>query len=238
MILFSVMSEDNPSAEDEESLKLIFRAGRDLVSAANGGGADQVALDIQVGENGAGVAVEDDGTGMTPDELERFFEPVGSGEPFYGAEEVQVTTTRNGETLHAYSSDPPEYNLTESEAADRKEGTRVEVRGIGVPANAAEQLDEKTIRERLALDESEWSAIVQIEPPRMEGKELPGSWEAGQLRGATVHDTLENELLNVVEVNADSVVVVPEDEAEERRIPLKGVQGLNGSRYVVKDGVL
>jgi len=71
----------------------------------------------------------------------------------------------------------------------------------------------------------------------MEGKELPGSWEAGQLRGATVHDTLENELLNVVEVNADSVVVVPENEAEERRIPLKGVQGLNGSRYVVKDEV-
>jgi len=137
------MSEDDSIVKDEESLNLIFRTGRDLVSAANGGGADRVALDIQVGENGAGIVVEDDGTGMTPDELERFFEPVGSGEPFYAAEEVQETTTRDGETLHAYSPDPPEYNLTESEAADRKEGTRVEVRGIKVPANAAEQLDEK-----------------------------------------------------------------------------------------------
>lgn len=71
----------------------------------------------------------------------------------------------------------------------------------------------------------------------MEGKELAGSWEADQLRGATVHDTLENELLKIVEVNTDSVVVVPKDEVEERRIPLIGTEGLNSSRYVINDEV-
>lgn len=117
------MSKDDPSGKDEESLNPIFRAGRDLVSAANEDGADRVTLDIQVGENCVKITVEDDGTGMTPDGLEQLFEPAGLGEPFYGAKEVQVTTTRDGKTLHAYSSDPPKYDFTVSETADRKEGT-------------------------------------------------------------------------------------------------------------------
>jgi hypothetical protein len=63
--------------------------------------------------------------------------------------------------------------------------------------------------------------------------------DPAQYRDAVIHDTIENELLEVTEVTTNAVITEPLDEegSNEKRIPMMGVQGLKGSRYVVKDDI-
>ena len=61
--------------------------------------------------------------------------------------------------------------------------------------------------------------------------------DPAQYRDAVIHDTVENKLLEVTEVTTNAVITEPlgDEEGEEKRISMIGVQGLKGSRYVVKD---
>lgn len=54
-----------------------------------------------------------------------------------------------------------------------------------------------------------------------------------QLQDATIHDTIENELYDVVVTYGDGVVVEPQEheDAERQRIPLSGNRGLQNGRY-------
>lgn len=56
-----------------------------------------------------------------------------------------------------------------------------------------------------------------------------------QLREVTIHDTLENEVYNVVTVHGDGVVVELKEggnTAQEERFPIFGNEGIRSSRYV------
>lgn len=65
---------------------------------------------------------------------------------------------------------------------------------------------------------------------------LGTQWEiTKQLRGTTIHDTLENELYDVITIYGDSVIVEPQEKEnadQQKRLPLIGNRGLRNSRYV------
>lgn len=150
------------SAATDDDLETTLNAVRDLAGAACEADADQIAIDIRVEERGPVMVVEDDGAGMTPEQLERFFAATTDEEPFYGADEVHVATTRDGHTLKAHSDDPPEYRVTELDAARWEEGTRVEIVNYDAPDDITERVTEEEIRDRAALDETDWTALLNV----------------------------------------------------------------------------
>lgn len=154
-------TQQDSSATDDETTTT-FNAVMDLAGAACEADADQIAIDIRVEERGPVMVVEDDGRGMTPEQLERFFDPSGEDDPFYGADEVHVATTRDGRTLKAHSDDPPEYRVSELDAARWEEGTRVEIVNYDAPNDITKRVTEEQLRDRAALDETDWTALLNV----------------------------------------------------------------------------
>ena len=160
------MPTKSTTATADKDLQPALRLARNLVGNASCADADRVAVDIRYGEGGVEVIVEDDGTGMTSAQLDRFFDAPGGEDPFEGAEEVHVATTRNDTTLKAHSTDPPEYRSTELDGAEWEEGTRVETRGVPAPDDIIERLNSETVRDTLALGDDDGLAVVTIREKR------------------------------------------------------------------------
>lgn len=161
------MSKKNKSKMDDgnehkQNAEIARKAAFDLVGAANSRGADRLAVDIRVEEAGPVIVVEDDGSGMTPEQLDDFIGSTEEERLFYGADEVHIATTHDGRTLKAHSYNPPEYDVTSMEAARREEGTRVEVVNFTGPDDLTKHLDEEELREDLHLDKSDWTALLNV----------------------------------------------------------------------------
>lgn len=133
----------------------------DLAGAACESGADTVGFDIRVEEAGPAIVVEYNGQGMSPEELERFFDASSRDVPFYGADEVHVVTAKNGRAWRARSKNPPEYQVTEYDG-DWETGTRVEMVNYDAPDDIVERVSEEELREFAALDQTDWTALVSI----------------------------------------------------------------------------
>lgn len=133
----------------------------DLAGAAYENDPDRIAIDIRVEDVGPVLIVEDDGEGMTPAELKRFFDASDEEVPFYGADEVHVVTAKNGHAWRARSTNPPEYQVTEYDS-NWEAGTRVEVINYDAPDDIVDRISEKELREYAALDEDDWTALVSV----------------------------------------------------------------------------
>jgi HSP90 family molecular chaperone len=155
------MQTATTSMAQNDDIQPIISLARGLVSNASCADADRVAVDVHSRDDSATVIVEDNGRGMTETQFERFFEPTGGDDPFAIGEEVIAATRRDGRTLLVDSEDTGEYPIVEVDR-DREEGTRVEVRGIDAPDDLTERLSAETLRKRLALDESDWTALVTV----------------------------------------------------------------------------
>lgn len=150
------------SFEEKDPTEPTKRAVRDLAGAAYEGDPDQIAIDIRVEDAGPVLIVEDDGEGMTPAELERFFDASSEAVPFYGADEVHVVTAKDGRAWRARSENPPEYQVAEYDSGHWEEGTRVEIVGYDAPNDIGDRISEEELREYAALDESDWTALVHV----------------------------------------------------------------------------
>lgn len=137
------------------------RAVRDLSGAAYEGDPNRIGIDIRVEAVGPVLIVEDDGKGMTPTEIERFFDASNEDMPFYGADEVHIITAKDGRAWRARSENPPEYQVTEYDTG-WETGTRVEVVNYDAPDDIVERVSEEELREYAALDESDWTALVSV----------------------------------------------------------------------------
>lgn len=160
----SQTTQDIEKASDENNMttEIARRALLELVGSANCRDADYVGVDIRVEQAGPVIVIEDDGLGMKPSQLADFLGTTEEERLFYGADEVHVVTTRDGRTLKAHSDNPPEYEVTSMDAARWEEGTRVEIVNFTGPNDLTKRLDEAELREYLHLDESDWTALLNV----------------------------------------------------------------------------
>jgi len=149
------------SFEEKDPTEATKHAVLDLAGAACESGADTIGFDIRVEEAGPVIVVEDNSQGMSPEELDRFFDTSNEDVPFYGADEVHIVTAKDGRAWRARSENPPEYQVTEYDG-DWKTGTRVEVVNYDAPDDIVERISEEERREYAALDETDWTALVSI----------------------------------------------------------------------------
>lgn len=152
------MSESIEKKDPTETTKVAIC---DLAGAACESGADTIGFDIRVEEEGPIIVVEDNGQGMSLEELDRFFDTSSEDVPFYGADEVHVVTAKDGHAWRARSKNPPEYQVTEYERS-WETGTRVEVVNYDAPNDIVERVSEEELREYAALDETDWTALISV----------------------------------------------------------------------------
>lgn len=147
--------------ERENMIKPLVRPARNLVSGAIGADPDRVTVDIDIEGGNASVVVTDDGRGMTSKQFERFFS--GLGDDPFGASAIHVRSTRDGTTVEAHTTDPPEYHSERLEAESREEGTRVEIEAFDVPEGVGEKINAPELKERFTTDEDTFSLAVTID---------------------------------------------------------------------------
>jgi len=159
----TIQDVEEGSDENNRTTEIARRALLELVGSANCRDANYVGIDIRVEQAGPVIVIEDDGVGMKPSQLDDFLGTTEEERRFYGADEVHVVTTREGRTLKAHSDDPPEYDVTSMNAARWEEGTRVEIVNFTGPNALTKHLDEEKLREDLHLDESDWTALLNVQ---------------------------------------------------------------------------
>ncbi|WP_132056680.1 ATP-binding protein [Halorussus amylolyticus] len=135
------------ASDFEDPLEVI----RESLSNAYDANASHVEFTIRERPHGSDIVIEDDGGGMSRQDLESFFDLGNSRKEdaigykghgtkiFYKSDEIVVNTSRDGTTLHAEMKDPwrklnnkelPEYTVTETPSRKGRDGTLIRISGF------------------------------------------------------------------------------------------------------------
>ncbi|MFA9417998.1 ATP-binding protein [Natrinema sp. HArc-T2] len=135
------------ASDFEDPLEII----RESLSNAYDAGATEVVIRIRNTVSGSDIIIEDDGHGMSRNDLKSFFDLGNSRKTdsighkghgtkiFYKSDRIVVDTAHNGSNYHAVMDRPweklndqtlPEYEVTETETRPGNTGTRIQITGF------------------------------------------------------------------------------------------------------------
>lgn len=135
------------ASDFEDPLEIV----RESLSNAYDAGASEVVLTIRDSPSGSDIIIEDDGHGMSRNDLKSFFDLGNSQKTnsighkghgtkiFYKSDRIVVDTAHNGSNFHAVMQRPweklnqktlPEYEVTESKTRSKNTGTRIQITGF------------------------------------------------------------------------------------------------------------
>ncbi len=135
------------ASDFEDPLEII----RESLSNSYDAKATEVAITIRSHESGSDIVIEDDGNGMSHDDLRSFFDLGNSKKTdsighkghgtkiFYKSNKIVVNTANDGTAIHAVMDQPwhklnnevlPEYEVRQSKTRSGNQGTRIQISGF------------------------------------------------------------------------------------------------------------
>lgn len=139
------------ASDFEDPLEVI----RESLSNSYDANSGEILIEINQRPTGSEIIIEDDGDGMTSDELESFFDLGNSTKRgkendsigykghgtkiFYKSDRIEVSSANEGTNLRAIMENPweklnngilPEYEVTERETSSANTGTRIKITGF------------------------------------------------------------------------------------------------------------
>ncbi|MFC4543081.1 ATP-binding protein [Halosolutus amylolyticus] len=135
------------ASDFEDPLEII----RESLSNAYDAGATEVVITIRDSAAGSDIIIEDDGHGMSRDDLKSFFDLGNSRKTdsighkghgtkiFYKSDRIVVDTAHNGSNFHAVMDRPweklnektlPEYEVSKTDTRPGNTGTRIQISGF------------------------------------------------------------------------------------------------------------